>query len=109
MAIIVIEQPHIGGAVKYLIWGCSLAKMTQHTYLIAPPWLAHTFQTISRDEKTYIGDNFFALFGNIWHLYGTVWHFWHFWSLTLFCGEFTFVTIYALFSGKIILAQTLHV
>ena len=41
---------------------------------------------------------FMILFGTFMTLYGI---FWHFWPVTLFCGEFTFVAIYTLFWVKI--------
>ena len=48
---------------------------------------------------------FMALLGTCWYF---LWHFmalcgifWYFWPVTLFCGEFTFVTIYALFWVKL--------
>ena len=40
---------------------------------------------------------FMVLFGTFVALYGT---FWHFWPVTLFCGEFIFIAIYELYQVK---------
>ena len=77
----------------------SLGKICAKFYgVLSQKWGMSQFCVISVIFSVGILWIFMARYGTFWHFHDTLWHFW---PVTLFCGEFLFVTIYALFWVKL--------